>query len=243
MKRNITETGIAGSRLSELQDKYREMEPLIHDPHVKRTLSVIYGMLQETWRQINNISSGTGIDKSIEDILNLYRKAPKMDAVALNEPLKEGIQAPDFKLKDAHGNAVRLSDYKGTTVLLVFYPLDWSPGCSQQLDLYQSEIEEFDKRNVQILAISVDSIYSHGAWAAVRDITFPLLSDFNPRGEVADKYNVYRKSDGFSERALYIIDKEGVIRYSYVSPYLHHIPDINDLFKKMDAIGKPAVAV
>lgn len=232
------------TRLNELQTRFRELEPVISDVNVKRALSVMYGMLQETWRQMDKMNTNAFHgENSMEDILNLYRHAPKMEGQALSKPLEEGTKAPDFELKDAGGKLVRLSDYRGKMVLLVFYPLDWSPGCSQQLDLYQSEMAEFDKRKIDIIGISVDSIYSHGAWAAVRNITFPLLSDFNPRGEVARKFNIFREEDGFTERALFIIDREGIIRYSYLSPYIHHIPDIYDLFRKLDAINKPVITV
>ena len=130
---------------------------------------------------------------------------------------------------------MRLSDFRGRPVVLVFYPLDWSPGCSQQLDLYEQELEEFRSRGAQVLAVSVDSIYSHGAWAAVRGISFPLLADFQPKGEVARRYGVWREQDGFSERALYVVDPAGWIAYAHVSPYLHHIPDIYELLEALDA--------
>jgi peroxiredoxin len=166
-----------------------------------------------------------------------------MDGAAMNEPLPAGTEAPDFTLKDSNGFNVSLTDYRGSPVLLAFYPLDWSPGCSQQLDLYQHEMLEFEKRGVKVVGISVDSIYSHGAWAKVRGIHFPLLSDFNPKGEVARKYNVYRDSDGFSERALYLIDGEKTIRYSIVSPQINHIPDIYSLFSKLDEVYKPVITL
>jgi peroxiredoxin len=137
---------------------------------------------------------------------------------------------------------VRLSDYRGRNVLLVFYPLDWSPGCSDQLSLYQSELQEIEGYNTQVIGISVDSIYSHGAWAAVRAIAFPLLADFHPKGEVARRYGVMRTSDGFSERALFLIDGEGIIRYQHVSPQLHRIPDIYELIdqlKRLENRGEP----
>lgn len=244
MKRDRGSSNIGSGRLFDLQTKFRELEPVIQDANIKRALSVIYGMLQETWRQIDNMEGGsTGGEKSIDDVLNLYRHAPKMEGKAINVPLKEGTTAPDFELRDASGTPVRLSDYRGSAVLLVFYPLDWSPGCSQQLDLYQSEMAEFERRKVKIIGISVDSIYSHGAWAVVRNLNIPLLSDFNPRGAVAKKYNVYREEDGFSERALYVIDRDGKIRFGEISPYLHHIPDINILFKKLEEIVKPVISV
>jgi peroxiredoxin len=118
-------------------------------------------------------------------------------------------------------------------VVLVFYPLDWSPACSDQLSLYQSELSEFERAGAQLIGISVDSLYSHGAWAAVRGLTFPLLADFHPKGQVARLYGVMRDSDGFSERALYVIDARGTIRYKHISPRLNHIPDIYELFDQL----------
>jgi len=167
-----------------------------------------------------------------------------MEGPAVSTPLPVGTPAPDFTLPDASGQPVRLSDYlgKGKAVVLVFYPLDWSPGCSQQLDLYESERAEFEKRGAQLLAVSVDSLYSHGAWAAVRGLGFPLLADFHPKGEVARKYGVYREADGFSERALYVVDSDGVIRHAVVSPQLHHVPDIYELFSALDALARPQAA-
>jgi len=99
---------------------------------------------------------------------------------------------------------------------------------------YQQELDEFTARGAQLLALSVDSVYSHGAWAAVRGITFPLLADFAPKGEVARRYGVWREHDGFSERALYVVDPDGRIAYGHVSPYLHHIPDIYELLDAVD---------
>jgi peroxiredoxin len=87
---------------------------------------------------------------------------------------------------------------------------------------------------VELIGISVDSIYSHGAWAAVRGLSFPLLSDFQPKGEVARRYNVWRDDDGFSERALYVLDPQGTIVYSHVSPRLDHVPDIYELLSVLD---------
>jgi peroxiredoxin len=176
---------------------------------------------------------------NIQDIADLYRHAPKMEGPAANTPLPIGTPAPDFALPAASGQMVRLSDYRGKPVVLVFYPLDWSPGCSQQLDLYQSELAELERRGAQLIAISVDSLYSHGAWAAVRGLSFPLLADFNPKGAVARQYHVYREHDGFSERALYIIDGDGIIRWSHVSPQVHHVPDIYALFEALDAVAQP----
>jgi peroxiredoxin len=179
-----------------------------------------------------------GQDQSFEKIANLYKSAPGMEGPAENEGLPVGIPAPDFTLPDADGNQVSLSDFRGKNVVLVFYPLDWSPACSDQLSLYQSELAEFEKQDAVVIGISVDSLYSHGAWSLVRGITFPLLADFHPNGEVSKMYKVMRQTEGFSERALYIIDKSGNIRYGHVSPLIHHIPDIYELFEKLEEINQ-----
>lgn len=173
---------------------------------------------------------------TLEGVANLYKSAPAMEGKAENRGLPVGTQAPDFSLPDANERKVSLSDFRGRNVVLAFYPLDWSPACSDQLSLYQGELDEFEKYNAQVLGVSVDSIYSHGAWAAVRGITFPLLADFHPKGEVAKHYDVMRQSDGFSERALYVIDADGVIRYARVSPELPHIPDIYELLDALQQL-------
>ena len=173
---------------------------------------------------------------------DLWRSAPPMRGSRQNEGLAPGAPAPDFTLPDAAGRPVSLADFRGRPLVLVFYPLDWSPGCSQQLELYQQELDEFTSRGVALLGISVDSIYSHGAWAAVRGISFPLLADFAPRGEAARRYGVWRESDGFSERALYVLDADGVIRWVHVSPELHHLPDIYELLDVLDDVHVPKEA-
>jgi peroxiredoxin len=160
-----------------------------------------------------------------------------MEGPAENEGLPVGTPAPDFTLLDAEGRAVSLVDFRGRNVVLVFYPLDWSPACSDQLSLYQSELEEFENYNAQVIGISVDSLYSHGAWAAVRGITFPLLADFHPKGEVARRYGVMRQADGFSERALFVVGPSGIIRYTEVSPELHKVPDVYKLFGQLEALA------
>jgi peroxiredoxin len=228
-------------RLHELEQRFGSLFNKLKDSPQKEALSVLHGITQELWRQLRRSSSGDA-GLTINDIADLYRQAPKMEGPAMSAPLPAGTPAPDFALPDASGRIVRLADFRGRPVVIAFYPLDWSPGCSQQLDLYQQELEEFDRRGARVIGISVDSIYSHGAWAAVRGIQFPLLADFNPKGEVARRYRVYRDGDGFSERALYIVDGEGIIRYSDVSPFVHHIPDIYALFETLDALKSAAPA-
>jgi peroxiredoxin len=226
--------------LDELEQEFAALADEIPESPEKRALSVLHGIVMEVRRDLERDCPevGDGV-LTLRDVADLWRSAPAMEGEAVNTPLAPGTIAPDFALPDASGRPIRLSDFRGRPVVLVFYPLDWSPGCSQQLDLYQQELEEFNRRNAQLLAVSVDSVYSHGAWAAVRGIEFPLLSDFHPKGEVAKRYSVWREQDGFSERALYVIDPQGVIGYSHVSPYLHHVPDLDEL---LEAIGEPCRA-
>jgi peroxiredoxin len=217
----------------ELEQRFAQLAPEIPDGAEKEALSVLHGLILETRRELSGGGAGGGADAQVAD---LWKTAPAMEGAAVSEGLPVGEMAPDFELPDDTGQSVRLRDLRGRPTLLVFYPLDWSPGCSQQLDLYQQEIEEFERRGVQLIGISVDSIYSHGAWAAARGISFPLLSDFQPKGEVARRYGVWREQDGFSDRALFLIDADGRIAWQHVSPQLHHIPDIYDLFDELDKV-------
>lgn len=231
------------TRMQQLETDFAQLAPQIPDGAEKRALSLLHGMVQELWRSAGAaVPAGSRPGPTIEDIIDLHQHAPAMEGKALNDPLNVGTKAPDFTLPDANGRPISLSDYRGKPVVLVFYPLDWSPGCSRQLDLYQQELDAFRDRNTELIGLSVDSIYSHGAWAAVRGITFPLLADFHPKGEVARRYNVWREPDGFSERALYLVNADGIIRYAHVSPQLHHVPDIYELFEVIDGLKKPVAA-
>ena len=129
-----------------------------------------------------------------------------------------GTEAPDFELRSTPDQKLSLSELGGRPVILVFYPEDWSPVCSDQLALYQELLSEFERFDAQLVGISVDGIWCHLAFARDRRLHFPLLADFEPKGEVSRLYGVYRNDDGTSERALYVIDRDGVIRWSYVSP-------------------------
>ena len=231
------------TRMEELQADFAALAPQLPEGAEKKALSALHGMLQELWRtqgsgNLPHARSGT----TIEDIVDLHQHAPAMEADAVSTPLPLGERAPEFALPDANGRVVSLADFRGRPVVLAFYPLDWSPGCSRQLDLYQQELEEFHRRGVEVVGVSVDSVYSHGAWAAVRGLTFPLLADFNPKGEVARRYHVWREGDGFSERALYVIDEKGVIRYAHVTPKLQHVPDIYELFAALDELSSRKAA-
>ena len=133
-------------------------------------------------------------------------------------PLAVGTPAPDFTLAVTPDQRVALSELRGRPVILAFYPADWSPVCGDQMALYNQVLPEFHRHGAELLGISVDGVWCHRAFAEDRHLHFPLLSDFEPKGGVARTYGVYRAQDGTTERALYVIDAEGVIRWSYVSP-------------------------
>ena len=132
--------------------------------------------------------------------------------------LPPGTKAPEFSLPSTPDQRVSLGEFRGRPVILAFYPEDWSPVCSDQLALYQELLPEFGRFDAELLGISVDGIWSHLAFAENRNLHFPLLSDFEPKGKVARTYGAYRASDGTSERALFVISADGVVHWSYVSP-------------------------
>lgn len=136
----------------------------------------------------------------------------------MNDPLLPGTPAPDFSLHSTPDQAVSLQEFRGRPVILAFYPADWSPVCGDQMALYNEILSEFRHFNAELIGISVDGIWCHLAFARDRHLHFPLLADFEPKGEVARRYGVYRAQDGVSERALFVIDADGIIRWSYVSP-------------------------
>jgi peroxiredoxin len=113
---------------------------------------------------------------------------------------------------------VKLSDFRGNPVILAFYPADWSPVCGDQMSLYNEILAEFRRHGAQMLGISVDGVWCHRAFAESRKLHFPLLADFEPKGDVARAFGVYRTAEGISERALFVVDGNGVVRWSYVSP-------------------------
>lgn len=144
--------------------------------------------------------------------------AKKVIQQSINVPLQKGIMAPDFSLRDTPDQKISLSNFLGQPVILAFYPADFSPVCGNQMTLYNEILPEFRKFRAQVLGISVDNIWSHLAFAKDLNLHFPLLSDFQPKGAVSRLYNAYRNDDEESERALYVIDKNGIIVWSYISP-------------------------
>ena len=132
--------------------------------------------------------------------------------------LPAGTPAPEFALHSTPDQIVKLSEFRGRPVVLAFYPADWSPVCGDQMGLYNELLAEFQEFGAELLGISVDGAWCHTAFCRERKLHFPLLADFEPKGEVARLYGVYRASDGTSERALFVINADGIIHWSYVSP-------------------------
>ncbi|MGZ4317300.1 MAG: redoxin domain-containing protein [Gaiellaceae bacterium] len=129
-----------------------------------------------------------------------------------------GTRAPDFVLAATPDQRVGLADFGGSALILAFYPADWSPVCTDQMALYNEILPEFGRLGAKLVGISVDGAWCHAAFASSRHLHFPLLADFEPKGEVARRYGVYDGAAGTSKRALFVIDEAGIIRWSYVSP-------------------------
>ena len=132
--------------------------------------------------------------------------------------LKAGTPAPDFSLRSTPDQTVSLREFRGNPVVLVFYPADWSPVCGDQLAVYNELGSEWRRHHATLLGISVDGVWCHLAYAKDRKLRFALLSDFEPKGAVARSYGAYRLPEGVAERALFVIDGGGTIRWSYLSP-------------------------
>ena len=132
--------------------------------------------------------------------------------------LAAGTRAPDFTLHSTPDQSLSLSELRGRPVILAFYPADWSPVCGDQMALYNEVLPEFHRFGAQLIGVSVDGVWCHAAFAQQRKLHFPLLADFEPKGAVARAYGAYREQEGTSERALFVIDRDGVIRWSYCSP-------------------------
>jgi peroxiredoxin len=132
--------------------------------------------------------------------------------------LPTGTIAPDFELYSTPDQQLKLSELRSKKVILAFYPADWSPVCDDQMTLYNEMGKYFAKHNAQLIGISVDSKWSHLAFCDRNKFHFPLLADFEPKGEIARLYEVFNDKTGECQRALYVIDEEGIIRWSYLSP-------------------------
>jgi peroxiredoxin len=149
--------------------------------------------------------------------------------------LQPGTQAPDFSLRSTPDQFVSLGEFRGRPVILLFYPEDWSPVCTDELALFNEVLPDFERFDAQLLGISVDGPWCHVAFSDHRNLEFPLLADFHPSGGVAKQYGVYREQDGVAARALFLIDGEGTIRWSYLSP-LGVSPGANRVLRALEGL-------
>jgi peroxiredoxin len=151
--------------------------------------------------------------------------------------LPAGMQAPDFTLNVTPDQKLSLSELRGRPVILAFYPADWSPVCGDEMALFNEILPEFQKHGAELLGISVDGVWCHAAYAKHNNLHFPLLADFEPKGAVSKQYGAYRQQDGFSERALFVLDKEGKIAWSYCSPVGVN-PGADGILEALEALKK-----
>ncbi|HXM37459.1 MAG TPA: redoxin domain-containing protein [Gemmatimonadales bacterium] len=155
--------------------------------------------------------------------------------------LPAGTTAPDFTLNKSPDATLSLSELRGHPVILAFYPADWSPVCGDELALFNEVLPEFQRYDAQLLGISVDGVWCHKAYAKARNLEFPLLADFEPKGEVSRNYGAYRTKEGFSERALFVLDVKGVIRWSHLSPIMVN-PGADGILAALEQLSQPAGA-
>lgn len=151
-------------------------------------------------------------------------------------PLPVGTLAPDFALPQTPSSRIALRSLFGQPIVLVFYPMDWEPLSCDQLVLYQKFAVEIAHLGAQLLGISVDSVYCHAAFAREAQLHFPLLADFQPRGRVAQYYGVYRDDQGVSARALFVLDRQGLIRFGQAYPDFFN-PGVDDLLTTLEALA------
>jgi peroxiredoxin len=154
---------------------------------------------------------------------------------AEDRTLKAGVAAPEFELESAPHKTVKLSDYRGKPLIIAFYPNDFSPVCGDQIALYNEVLPEFREYGAEIVGISVDSAWCHAAFSKQKNLHFSLLADFEPKGEVARKFGAYRDQDGTCERALFVIDRVGMIHWSYCSP-INVNPGADGILEALDSL-------
>lgn len=154
--------------------------------------------------------------------------------------LPAGTPAPDFTLHCTPDQTLSLGELRGRPVILAFYPADWSPVCGDEMALFNAVLPDFQEHDAEMVGISVDGVWCHAAFARDRHLHFPLLADFEPKGAVARRYGAYREQDGVTERALFVIDREGIIRWSYLSP-MGVNPGADGILKALESLGgRPA---
>ena len=151
--------------------------------------------------------------------------------------LSAGTPAPDFTLHVTPDQMLSLKELRGRPVILAFYPADWSPVCGDQMALYNEILPEFHRFNAELMGISVDGVWCHAAFSRDRKLHFPLLADFEPKGAVSKLYGAFRDGEGVSERALFVIDKNGTITWSYVSPIAVN-PGADGILEALESLPK-----
>jgi mycoredoxin-dependent peroxiredoxin len=148
-----------------------------------------------------------------------------------------GQAAPDFALKDQDQKEVKLSEFRGkNNVVLVFYPLDWSPTCTKEHACFVNDMKRFEQLKAQVLGISVDSVWSHKAYAEKMGIHYPLLADFHPRGAVASRFGVYLEERGITGRAIAIVDRQGKVAW-FKQYDIPQVPDINEVQQALEKLN------
>ena len=151
-------------------------------------------------------------------------------------PISVGATAPDFTLKDQNQKDVKLSDFKGSkNVVLIFYPLDWSPVCTNEHACFVNDMKRFEQLDAQVLGISVDSAWSHKAFAEKMGIRYALLADFHPRGAVAEKFGVYLADKGITGRAIAVVDRGGKVAW-FKNYDIPTVPDVKEVAEALAGI-------
>jgi len=182
---------------------------------------------------VSKIESHGGTKKNDKELT----KGEKSVAYSHRWPvLRHGTRAPNFRLKATTDKIISLDEFRLSPLVLVFYPADFSPVCGDEVTLFNEVLPEFSRFNAQLLGISVDNIWSHKAFSEARNLRFPLLSDFRPKGEVARKYGVFAEQDDTAQRALFVIDGNGIIRWSYVSPNEVN-PGVNGVLAELESLA------
>jgi peroxiredoxin len=168
---------------------------------------------------------------------------PKRRTIIINDKISGGIMpiavgsaAPEFTLKDQDQKEVKLSDFKGKkNVVIVFYPLDWSPVCTNEHACFVNDMKKFEALDAQVLGLSVDSVWSHKAWAEKMGIRYPLLADFHPRGAVAEKFGVYLPDKGITGRAIALVDRGGKLAW-FKNYDIPQVPDVKEVAQALEKL-------
>lgn len=171
-------------------------------------------------------------------VVQAPRQEPAKSSESTESIRQPGEPAPEFTLPSTPDQKVSLSDFRGQPVVLAFYPADWSPVCGDEMALFNEVLPEFSRLGAELVGISVDGPWCHVAFSKDHKLRFPLLSDFEPKGQVAQEYGVYRKPDGVAGRALFVVDKDGVIRWSHLSP-LGVNPGADGVLTALESLNPP----